>query len=175
MFKKLLCAVLLIAISFSFYGCSKNKSVDVAEYEEKISNSETVFGMPTKEELEKCSDVKCRTVSKDDSSPISFVETCATYDEKDYEEKKEYYKEESLYFPEGFEEDIFAQTRVEYKGFVFRILVHENFNYPKDFVIVGQSDESRRFVFVKVESPDLDHIDNLKDFLCNEAEIDKLI
>lgn len=108
-----------------------------------------------------------------------FTEVRVSYnDDEFYDAKKQI--EDTISFRgdtllDSFGETVFDSISTDISDYNFRIAALAESVYPKNFWIIGMNEKDREIIYIHVDAQDLDRVDNLEDFLCKEAKIEKLI
>lgn len=166
--------ILTVCIVFSLaIYCRNVHYISIEKFEEKTSD---YTFLPKAAELGANLSCKGRIVTKGLIFKRSFYELFVEYDnENDFLSQQVRINETYTYEDvnvKGVFGGLIDHIVCEKDGFQYRIAdIEDGWGYPDKFLLIGQSQENKEFVFVVVDDPHGGSIDDWDDYLKNEMYI----
>ena len=163
--KRIVALIMVIMISLTLCSCEKT-STDISTYYNDIKNYCADSFMPNLDDLGEYKDVKY-FIRKDESIfPDYSMQLIVEYDKETFLKEKERFATAYTYLdkPQLDGNDYtMPVTEFSLSGFDFKVAVFEDTTYPKNFGMVGVSDESQQIAYLWAYCPDLDLICTVHD------------
>lgn len=174
--KKALCILLSAVVLLMLTACESN-STDVSVYENYAKND--AF-LPCPEELSNYTSV--HTLLHHGAALFFFWDAyhlIVGYDAAQYQTEKAALEEKYTFREEAIcGEETGYVSRLPYcdmDGYHLRILQTDGLGFPKDVYFIGTNDEEHKIIYIRFYDSDLDTVDSLESFLCNECGWKELI
>lgn len=172
--KKYVILVLFLVISLT--GCTKDEyyqSTDISKYYEYIDivtkENECEF-FPNLDDIEDVESVDLSYLEKKGSLVRSnSLMVTLKFHEGDYGTKKDEFIAQFDYIDEimldSDNEPVITSNSFKYNGYNILIVKDERFDYPKNFGMVGYSDEKNELIFLYFSDSDMDYITDVNHFM----------
>ena len=167
--KKILAIILVILVAGSFCSCVKTDN-NIENYADDIVKYQAGLFMPKLNEIGEHKGIEY-FVRKDETiiSPEHSMQLVVKYDEETYLKEKERLKNAYTYLDEpqipDWDDTVYTIPIEAFSaaGFDFKVAKFEDTVYPKNFGMVGISDEKFEIAYLWIYSPDLDYICEVND------------
>ncbi len=166
-----------IAVAVCFLTNPKTDDYDDFTYED--ANIKITENLPHVLEISPYMDFKYREVRHGIFFIEHFKEIKVTYDEESFADAKKQI-EDTISFRgdilvDSFGKTVFDSISADISDYNFRIAALSESDYPKNFWIIGMNEKEKEIIYIHVDAQDLDYIDDLEDFLCDDAKIPELM
>lgn len=158
-FTILLCFIILFALS----SCVKTDN-NIENYTSTVEKYHANLFMPKLEDIGEYDDIKYFSREDESLFPTYSMQLTVQYDKETFLHEKERLESAYTYLdaPQKPDWDDTVYTipikAFSTKGFDFRIALFEDTDYPKNFGMVGVSDEKFEIAYLWIYAPDLDYI-----------------
>ena len=152
--------LLIIGIIFVPLACTQY-SDDIGRYSQDVEEYRAGAFMPALESIGEYTDADYYIRMEKNVFPVDSMRLIVTYAEAEFLEEKQRLETAYTYLdePQMFGDDYtMPVTEFSTAGFDFRIAVFEDTSYPKNFGMVGISDEKHQIAYLWTCSQDLDYI-----------------
>lgn len=161
--REILLTLLAIILTFVCCSCIKTDN-NIENYADDIEKYHATLFMPRLEDVGEYKNV-AYFIRKDETVfPEYTMQLVVEYDEDEYLKEKERLKTAYTYLEKAqkadWNDDVYAIPVAEfsYAGFSFRVAAFQDTVYPKNFGMVGVSDEKFAIAYLWVYAQDLDSI-----------------
>ena len=161
--KKIIAMIITVMIALTLCSCIKTDN-NIDNYVDDIKAYEASYFMPNLDNIGKYNDVEYFSRKDETIFPDYSMQLIVKYDEEEFLKEKEKLNTAYTYLetPQkaDFDDTVYTIPIEEFSafGFDFKIAQFEDTVYPKNFGIVGISDEKFEIVYLWIYSPDLDFI-----------------
>ena len=161
--KKFLSIMLVLIMIVTFCSCVKTDN-NIENYADDILKYQADLFMPDLEDVGEYKDVEYFSRKDESIFPEYSMQLVVKYNEEEFLKEKEKLNTAYTYLetPQkaDFDDTVYTIPIVEFSasGFDFKIAQFEDTVYPKNFGMVGISDEKFEIVYLWIYSPDLDYI-----------------
>jgi len=165
--KKTFAIIIIFVITLSFTSCIKTYT-NIENYTKDVEEYYAGAFMPKLNEIGEYKEVNY-FVRKDEIFLDYSMRLIVKYDEENFSKEKERLKTAYTYLDEpqkpDWENDVYTIPLVEfsYAGFDFKVAKFEDTIYPKNFGMVGISDEKSEIAYLWFYSTDIDYICEVND------------
>ena len=152
--------LLIIAIMFAPLACTQY-SDDIGRYSSDVEECRAGAFMPALDRLGEYTDTDYYIRMEKNVFPVDSMRLIVTYAEVEFLAEKQRLETAYTYLDEPqMLGDDYAMPVTEFStaGFDFRVVVFEDTDYPKNFGMVGISDEKHQIAYLWTYSQDLDYI-----------------
>lgn len=161
--KKLLTIILAIIIVITLCSCVKTDN-NIENYLDDIEKYQASLFMPNLEDIGEYKEAKYYTRKDETIFSEYSMQLVVKYDEETFLKEKERLESAYTYLdgsqkPE-WDDTVYTIPIEDFSnaGFNFKIAIFEDTVYPKNFGIVGVSDEKYEIAYLWIYAPDLDYI-----------------
>lgn len=155
-----LCAILALILLLAFCSCdTEEEYYDINNYSEDVEFCEAEKFMPNLNELGEYTDIEYLCTKNFAFFPEHTIKLIVKYSSEDYAKEKERLKTAYEYLDEPqIEGDSYTMpvTSFSTDGFYIRVVKFEDTRYPKNFGMVGISNETCEIAYLWVAAFDLD-------------------
>ena len=161
--KKILVILLALIIMITLCSCVKTDN-NIENYADDIEKYQAGLFMPNLDDVGEYKDVEYFTRKDETIFPEYSMQLVVKYDEETFLKEKERLETAYTYLGEPQKSDWDATVYTipieyfSYAGFDFKIVEFEDTVYPKNFGMVGVSDENFEIAYLWIYAPDLDYI-----------------
>lgn len=161
--KKLAVTAFCFLITFSFTGC-RQVITDLDAYEAHVEKYHAASFMPDVAALENCEEINYSLIKDELLFLSDSLKLIVKYTQENFDKEKERLADAYTYLDEPrkaeFDETCYTVPVTEFTidTFAFKITEFENTVYPKEFGIVGISEETCEIAYLWLYAPDLDYI-----------------
>ena len=155
--------LLIILIIFTLCSCTKTDN-NIDNYAENIKAYEADTFMPDLNSIGEYEGIEYFTQKDDGIFPECSMQLVVKYNEETFLAEKQRLETAYTYLEEpqkaDFDDTVYTIPIEEFEvlGFDFRIAKFEDTVYPKNFGMVGISDEKFEIAYLWIYAPDLDYI-----------------
>ena len=161
--KKIIAMIITVMIALTLCSCIKTDN-NIDNYVDDIKAYEASSFMPNLDNIGKYNDVEYFSRKDESIFPEYSIQLIVKYDEEEFLKEKEKLNTAYTYLdvPQkaDFDDTVYTIPIEEFSaaGFDFKIAKFEDTVYPKNFGMVGTSDEKFEIVYLWIYAPDLDYI-----------------
>ena len=161
--KKIIAMIAITVIALTLCSCVKTDN-NIDNYSDDIKAYEASSFMPGLDNIGKYNDVEYFSRKDESIFPEYSMQLVVKYDEEEFLKEKQKLNTVYTYLESpqkaDFDDTVYTIPIVEFSasGFDFKIAQFEDTVYPKNFGMVGISDEKFEIVYLWIYSPDLDYI-----------------
>lgn len=161
--KKIIAMIITVMIALTLCSCIKTDN-NIDNYVDDIKAYEASSFMPNLDNIGKYNDVEYFSRKDESIFPEYSIQLIVKYDEEEFLKEKEKLNTAYTYLdvPQkaDFDDTVYTIPIEEFSaaGFDFKIAEFEDTVYPKNFGMVGTSDEKFEIVYLWIYAPDLDYI-----------------
>lgn len=161
--KKIIAIIATIMIALTLCSCIETDD-NIDNYSEDIKAYKASSFMPNLDNIGKYDDVEYFSRKDETVFPEYSMQLVVKYDEEEFLKEKEKLKTAYTYLeaPQkaDFDDTVYTIPIQEFSavGFDLKIAIFEDTVYPKNFGMVGVSDEKFEIAYLWIYAPDLDYI-----------------
>ncbi len=166
--KKLFAIIIICVITLSFTSCVKTYT-NIDNYAKDVEEYCAGAFMPKLNGIGEYKNIEYLMRADISIFPGNYLKLVAQYDKENFSKEKERLKTAYTYLDEpqkpDWGNDVYTIPLVEfsYAGFDFKVAKFEDTIYPKNFGMVGISDENFEIAYLWFYSPDQDYICEVND------------
>lgn len=155
-----LLAIMIMVLTLS--ACVQTKS-DIADYDRHVTEFHADLFMPGLDNIGEYETVRYTSKHDDGIFPWDSMQLIVQYDEDAFSKEKELLNTAYPYLEQPLKREetldwLIPMAEFSAKGFDFRIAKFKDTEYPKNFGMVGISEEKHEVVYLWLYAPDLDLI-----------------
>ena len=159
---RVLCVIIALILLFAFCACdTEEEYYDINNYSEDVEFCEAEKFMPNLNELGEYTDIEYLCTKNFAFFPEHTIKLIVKYSSEDYAKEKERLKTAYEYLDEpqiSGSDYTMPVTSFSTEGFYIRVVKFEDTRYPKNFGMVGISNETCEIAYLWVDAGDLDVI-----------------
>lgn len=161
--RKMLLILLAIILAFVCCSCVKTDN-NIENYAKDVEKYQADLFMPNLAEIGEYNVVEYFSRKDETIFPEYSMQLVVKYDEDIYLKEKERLKTAYTYLDKAQEADgnkdvyTIPVEEFSYAGFSFKVATFEDTVYPKNFGMIGVSDEKFEIAYLWIYAPDLDSI-----------------
>ena len=161
--KKILVIILVLIITITLCSCVKTDN-NVENYADDIENFQANLFMPNLENIGEYKEVEYFKRKDETIFPEYSMQLVVKYDEETFLAEKQRLETAYIYLGEpqkpDWDDTVYTIPIEDFScaGFNFKIAKFEDTVYPKNFGMVGVSDENFEIAYLWIYAPDLDYI-----------------
>ena len=166
--KKIIAMIAITVIALTLCSCVKTDN-NIDNYSDDIKAYEASSFMPGLDNIGKYNDVEYFSRKDESIFPEYSMQLVVKYNEEEFLKEKEILNTAYTYLESpqkaDFDDTAFTIPIEEFSayGYDFKITKFEDTVYPKNFGMVGISDEKFEIAYLWIYSPDLDYICEVND------------
>jgi hypothetical protein len=161
--KKIIAMIAITVIALTLCSCVKTDN-NIDNYSDDIKAYEASSFMPGLDNIGKYNDVEYFSRKDESIFPEYSMQLVVKYNEEEFLKEKEILNTAYTYLESpqkaDFDDTVFTIPIEEFSayGYDFKITKFEDTVYPKNFGMIGISDEKFEIVYLWIYAPDLDYI-----------------
>ena len=161
--KQITLITIILFIALVFCSCTKTNN-DINNYASDVEEYKASAFMPDLGAIGEYENIDYFSRKDEGAFPHYSLQLVVQYDEENYFLAKEQLNTAYTYLEEpqkpDFDDTVYSMPTAKFEtpGFNFRIAMFEDTVYPKNFGMVGTSDENFEIAYLWTYAPDLDYI-----------------